>query len=546
MCSYCHGQSLVLIQGMIWASERQRASDEALRRFKRRVEARLAERTAALTNEIAERMAAEAQLRQIQKMEAVGQLTGGIAHDFNNMLAVVIGGSTWPARLMPALRSEVERCIESGHGRRPARGRGLTSACSPSPASSRWRREPVDANELIGGMSRTARRTLGEPIGVETVLAAGSVARLADPHQLESAILNLAVNARDAMPERRPLTIETENAYSTRAYARALRRRRRPYVLIAVTDTGIGHAARGARQAFDPFFTTKPVGKGTGLGLSQVFGFVRQSGGHVKSTRRSSLAPRSRSTCRASQARPVRPTASTRAAPGAAGKARPSWSSRTRSRSAPSRSKRCASSAIRCSRPATRKEALQRPRAAVPDRAAVHRRRHAGHDRPRARDRAAHAPPALKVLFTTGYTRNAIVHNGMLDPEVAFLAKPFTRGTALPPRFCDALAQAFLTAPYSCRRCRNQTDASSGSTRNREFLRTKTHHPKACMKIGARLSRRSRQVFAAGAYAHPLSGGGFKSRPELRLPVLDFSCYLQEGRLQRVSFARRPHDAAAG
>jgi len=232
---------------------------------------------------IAEREQAEEALRQSQKMEAVGQLTGGIAHDFNNLLTIITGnvdaarrhiGEDGPARVQRALGNALV-----GAERAAMLTQRLLAFSRRQPLNPR----PIDPNKLVTGMSELLHRTLGETIAVETVLAAGLWRIEADPHQLENAMLNLAVNARDAMPDGGKLTIETANTHIDRDYA-AQNAGVSPgqYVAICVSDIGAGMSADTLARAFEPFFTTKEVGKGTGLGLSMVYGFVKQSGGHLK------------------------------------------------------------------------------------------------------------------------------------------------------------------------------------------------------------------------------------------------------------------------
>jgi len=232
----------------------------------------------ALKAEAAEREAAEAQLRQVQKMEAVGQLTGGIAHDFNNMLAVVVGGIDLALRRLNGPRREVMMHLQNameGATRAAALTRRLLSFARSEPLLP----ERVDSNELIGGMSDLLDRTLGERVRVEIDLAADTWPTYVDPHQLENAIVNLAVNARDAMEAQGLMRIATENVKLAANQVGDIRAG--DYVKLSVTDTGCGMPPDVIERAFEPFFTTKPVGKGTGLGLSQIFGFAHQSGGEV-------------------------------------------------------------------------------------------------------------------------------------------------------------------------------------------------------------------------------------------------------------------------
>ena len=232
----------------------------------------------ALKAEAVERQAAEAQLRQVQKMEAVGQLTGGIAHDFNNMLAVVVGGIDLARRRLSGPRKEVIHHLTNameGATRAAALTRRLLSFARSEPLLP----ERVESGELVTGMSELLDRTLGERIRVETRLDPEAWPTFVDAHQLENAIVNLAVNARDAMDGAGILSIATSNV--TMAANEVGDIQPGEYLRIAVTDTGCGMTDEVIERAFEPFFTTKPVGKGTGLGLSQIFGFAHQSGGEV-------------------------------------------------------------------------------------------------------------------------------------------------------------------------------------------------------------------------------------------------------------------------
>ena len=215
-------------------------------------------------------------------MEAVGLLTGGIAHDFNNMLAIVIGSLDLAKRRLKTDPVRAEGCIDNaleGANRAAKLSARLLAFSRRQPLDPK----PVNANRLVTGMEELLRRTIGEAVRLDIVTAGGLWQTLCDPHQLESAILNLAINARDAMPEGGTLTIETCNAHLDDAYA-ALQREVKPgqYVCICVTDTGVGMTADTISKAFEPFFTTKPIGQGTGLGLSMIYGFARQSEGYAK------------------------------------------------------------------------------------------------------------------------------------------------------------------------------------------------------------------------------------------------------------------------
>lgn len=274
------GIDIALIHGLTTAFRRAAIAEAALRSVNEGLETRVVERTTELHQTVAEKEAAEAQIRQMQKMESVGQLTGGIAHDFNNMLAVVIGSLEMARRRLDdheRATSFIESA-EEGAKRASQLVARLLAFSRQQPLEPR----ALDANQLVGGMSELLRRTIGEQIMVETVLAGGLWRCFADAMQVENAILNLAVNARDAMPTGGRLTIETANVDLDRRYVRSHPDATPgPYVMISVADTGTGMSQEVIERAFDPFYTTKGVGKGTGLGLSQVYGFVTQSGGHI-------------------------------------------------------------------------------------------------------------------------------------------------------------------------------------------------------------------------------------------------------------------------
>ncbi len=246
---------------------------EVLARSRQELEQAVEERTRQL-------MSAEERLRQAQKMEAVGQLTGGIAHDFNNMLAVIIGSLDMLERRIAQGATDLDRYIvaaRDGATRAAALTQRLLGFARQQPLA------PValDINALVSGMIELLMRTLGEKVTVETQLQSQLATALADPNLLENVILNLSVNARDAMRDGGRLTIETANRTLGPRQAGELGLPAGDYVTLTVADTGSGMSKEVAARAFDPFFTTKGVGKGTGLGLSQVFGFARQSGGHV-------------------------------------------------------------------------------------------------------------------------------------------------------------------------------------------------------------------------------------------------------------------------
>jgi PAS domain S-box-containing protein len=257
----------------------RRVAEDNLRALNETLEQRVAA-------EIQERMQAEEAFRQAQKMEIIGQLTGGIAHDFNNLLQVIIGNlDALRRRVAPAdlpIGDELLRLADAAV-RGGQRAATLTQRLLAFARKQPLRPESLDVNRLVSNMSELLRTTVGDNIEIETLLAADLGRVSADHNQLESAILNLAVNARDAMPEGGKITIETANSYLDDEYlAQDHELLPSQYVMIAVTDVGIGMSKAVLERAFDPFFTTKETGQGTGLGLSQVYGFVKQSGGHVK------------------------------------------------------------------------------------------------------------------------------------------------------------------------------------------------------------------------------------------------------------------------
>ena len=242
----------------------------------------LREANVALSAEGERRVKLAEQLRQSQKMEAIGQLTGGLAHDFNNMLAVIVSSVELAKRQLAKKDGDPYRFLDSAQ-KGAERAANLTHRLLAFSRQQPLSPQSVDPNRMVAGMAELLHRTLGEVVELETVLGAGLWRIEADPLQLENAILNLAVNARDAMPGGGKLTIETNNAYLDEDYAaRHIGIPAGQYVLLAISDTGSGMPPEIVERIFDPFFTTKPLGAGTGLGLSQVYGFVRQSGGHIK------------------------------------------------------------------------------------------------------------------------------------------------------------------------------------------------------------------------------------------------------------------------
>jgi signal transduction histidine kinase len=259
-----------------------RAAATALQHANETLEQRVADRTRELEQEQLERAAAEEKLRQSQKMEAVGQLTGGLAHDFNNMLTGIIGSlELMQTRISQGRTSNLGRYISAA----------MTSANRAAALTHRLlafsRRQTLDprliqADQLVVSMEDLLRRTVGPGITLQTVLPDGLDAILCDPNQLENALLNLALNARDAMPQGGTLRLQAANLHLEEASASQRDLPSGDYVALSVSDTGAGMAPEVMARAFDPFFTTKPLGEGTGLGLSMIYGFVKQSGGHVR------------------------------------------------------------------------------------------------------------------------------------------------------------------------------------------------------------------------------------------------------------------------
>lgn len=381
---------------------------------------------------VAEQMAAEAALRQAQKMEAIGQLTGGVAHDFNNLLTVILGGLESIQKLVPSLPDEPRQRIQRSaamatHGAE----RAATLTARLLAFSRRQPLDPraVDAARLVTGLADLLERTLGEAVELQTVAGAGLWRTFVDAGELENALVNLAVNARDAMPEGGRLTIETSNAWLDEDYLAMVPEPVQPgqYVLIAVSDTGSGMDADTIARVFEPFFTTKAVGKGTGLGLSQVYGFVRQTGGHIRI-----------------YSEPGEGTTIKLYLPKAGEDAVEATEATTPDAVVEGRGevvvvvedhedlRRYASEVL---------SDLGYTIVAVGDAAEALKVLETGRqvdllftdvilpggmDGRRLADAATVLRPGLKILFTTGYSRNAIVHNGKLDAGVHLISKPFT------------------------------------------------------------------------------------------------------------------------
>jgi signal transduction histidine kinase len=261
------------------------AQAQAAQQLEALVEARTFELAATnekLNREIIEREKVEEQLRHAQKMEAIGRLTGGIAHDFNNMLAIVVGALDILGRRLKDVDPNVRKYIQSASAG-AQRAAQLTQRLLAFSRQTALKPQTIDVNKLINNMSELLRGSLGRAIVLEAVGAGGLWPVYADAVQLENAILNIALNGRDAMPDGGKLTIELQNMYLDKRYAAEnLGVTEGQFLMISITDTGVGMTAETMNKVFEPFFTTKGVGKGTGLGLSQVYGFVKQSQGHIK------------------------------------------------------------------------------------------------------------------------------------------------------------------------------------------------------------------------------------------------------------------------
>jgi signal transduction histidine kinase len=379
-----------------------------------------------LSEQVSRREEAESQLRQAQKLDAIGQLTGGIAHDFNNMLGVIGGSLDMMQSRFERGDFKVERFMEAAlkaTERAAALTHRLLAFARQQPLTPR----PIDANRMIANMSDLLRSTIGEHINIEVISAGGLWITSADAHQLESAILNIAINARDAMPEGGRLTIETANAYLDDAYAQQHSEiQPGQFVMIAISDTGGGMKPDVMQRAFDPFFTTKPAGKGTGLGLSQVYGFVKQSRGHIKlyseigtGTTVKIYLPRHFGIDK--EAKPALPQPNRTGEPGEVilvveddplMRRVATESLRELGYTVLDSENGADALAILDCRPDIK---LLFTDVVMPE---INGKKLA--------DEAVSRRPQIKVLYTTGYTHNAVVHGGVLDSGVHLLTKPYT------------------------------------------------------------------------------------------------------------------------
>ncbi len=372
-----------------------------------------------------DRLRAEGMVRQSQKMEAVGHLTGGVAHDFNNLLQIIsanldlaVAGST--ALADAKLRERLQNAIGA-----VARGSRLTGQLLAFARRQALEPRSVDMGRIIRDMSDMLRRTLGENIQVETVIAGGLWNTLIDPNQVENTVLNLAINARDAMPDGGKLTLEVANAHLDDAYALAHSEvTPGQYVMLAVTDTGTGMTPEVLRRVFEPFFTTKPEGKGTGLGLAQAYGFTKQSGGHIKiyselghGTSIKLYLPRTRREADALD----------KAAPVAEGGSEHILVVEDDEGVRAAVADMLGELGYKVSRAENAESALAVLQTEKPDLIFTDVVMPGAIPTREFTRRAQELYPGLKVLYTSGYTQNAIVHNGKLDDDALLLSKPYRK-----------------------------------------------------------------------------------------------------------------------
>ncbi|KZD06343.1 hypothetical protein AUP43_10890 [Oceanibaculum pacificum] len=398
-------------------AERRRA-EEALQALNATLEGRVA-------IEVAEHSKTEEALRQAQKMEAIGKLTGGVAHDFNNLLQVVSGNLQLLAKDVAGNERSAARVSNALAG--VARGAKLASQLLAFGRRQALEPKVVNIGRLVTGMEDMLRRSLGEGIEIETMVSGGLWNTLIDPGQLENALLNLAINGRDAMQEFGKLTIEVGNAFLDDAYARS-----HPdvaagqYVMLAVTDTGSGMPADILAQVFEPFFSTKAEGRGSGLGLSMVYGFVKQSGGHVKlysevgqGTTVKLYLPRS------TQMEDM-PTAMMDVP--ASGGSETILVAEDDDEVRATVVEMLSDLGYRVLTAKNAAAALTVIESGVPiDLLFTDVVMPGALKSPELARKAVERQPGLAVLFTSGYTENSIVHGGRLDPGVELLPKPYTR-----------------------------------------------------------------------------------------------------------------------
>ncbi|MCX7556119.1 PAS domain S-box protein [Xanthomonadaceae bacterium JHOS43] len=367
------------------------------------------------------------QLQQAQRMESLGQLTGGVAHDFNNLLTVILGNAEVLAE-QPGADAQ-QRLMAEMIAAAAKRGAEMTQRLLAFARKQALEPRPTDLNRLIRQFAPLLQRTLGEHIGIETVQAAGLWPTLVDAGQLEAAILNLAVNARDAMPTGGRLTIETANARLDELYAQQHSEvRPGQYVMLAISDTGCGIPTKRLSRVFEPFFTTKEVGKGTGLGLAMVYGFVKQSRGHVtiysevdRGTTIKIYLPRLHQN--GEKVEGMVP-----ALPGKMGQGELVLLVEDDDMVRAFARRQVESLGYRVIEAETGRIALRQledhPEVALLFTDVV---MPGGMSGRQLADEARKLRPGLPVLYTSGYTENAIVHHGRLDPGVLLLGKPYLK-----------------------------------------------------------------------------------------------------------------------
>jgi CheY-like chemotaxis protein/signal transduction histidine kinase len=398
--------------------EQRKAAERALQVLNERLEDRVAE-------EIQVRRQAETALQQAQKMEAIGQLTGGVAHDFNNLLQVISGNLQLLSRdLLGNERAEarLQNALEG-----VARGTRLASQLLAYGRRQPLEPKVINAGRFVRGLDDLLRRALGEEIEIETTVAAGLWNTFADPSQIENALLNLAINARDAMNGRGKLTIEVGNALISEEYA-ATHADVVPgqYVMLAVTDTGCGIAPEILDRVFEPFFTTKSEGRGTGLGLSMVYGFVKQSGGHVKIYSEVGLGTTIKLYLPRSIANEEMPADSSPLA--SVGGSEIVLVVEDDAQVRATAVDLLSDLGYRVLQATDATGALAVVESGVPIDLLFTDVVMPGPLRsPELARRARERLPGIAVLFTSGYAEDAIVHDGRLDEGVSLLAKPYTR-----------------------------------------------------------------------------------------------------------------------
>ena len=392
----------------------------------------------ALQAEAASRRDAEFRLLQTQKLELVGQLTAGIAHDFNNLLTIVIGNLDTARR-----RIEQGHAADAGRLAKPVdtaaegarRAAGLTQKLLAFARQQPLKPTQLDLNKAVANMSDVLTRTVGEAVKIETVLAAGLWPAFADPGHVDNAIVNLVVNARDAMPDGGHITIETANAWLSEHYVAQFGDvSPGQYVSLSVTDTGLGIPPDILPRVFEPFFTTKDVGKGTGLGLATIHGFVKQSKGHIRiysepghGTTVKVYLPRMIDAVVVATTPEIQESSDAAAPASEAGEVvlmveddegvRDFARSALESLGYKVLAARDGAEGLALLRDAERVDVLFTD-VVLPG----------GVNGRRLADEAVRLRPRLPVLYTTGYTRNAIIHDGRLDPDVQLISKPYTQG----------------------------------------------------------------------------------------------------------------------